>query len=145
VTAYPGSVTIATGTLRAGDYTRLRAADANAYQVNSYAGATAWYGRVYSVPNALRNLKVTYTGWNSTSCSQTVSIWNWTTGVWVTLDSRTVGTLSTTINVAPGGTLSDYVSNASGTGDVAVRVRCAQSFASFYASGDLMKIVYDTP
>jgi hypothetical protein len=138
-------VTLYTGAVRAGDYTRLRAADGSAFQVNSSSGTTSWYGRIYSVPNALRNLKVTYTGWNSTTCSQTVSIWNWSTGLWVGLDSRSVGTTAITITAAPGGTLADYVSNSTGNGDVAVRIRCSQSYASFYASGDLLKIVYDTP
>ncbi len=48
------------------------------------------------------------------------------------------------MTVGPSGTLADYVSGTSGDGDVAVRIRCARSDAtSFYASGDLMKVVYE--
>ena len=147
VTAYPSSTALYAGTLRSGDATRLRSDNDSYYQVSSTTSGTRtadWYGVTTSVSNALKTLKVTYKGKNSASCSQTVSVYNWTTGYWVQLDARTVGTSEVSITVAPTGTLADYVSGTTGDGDVAVRIRCTRSDStSFYASGDLMKVVYE--
>jgi uncharacterized protein YkwD len=141
-TAFPGSTTIFTGTLRAGDATRLRADDNAYYQVSSSGGTVSWYGRVSGVPNTLRSLQVGYRGLNSAACTQTVSIWNWS-GYWVTLDSRSVGTTELEVTALPSGTLASYVSGTTGNGDVAVRVRCTRTDSTaFYGSGDVMKIVY---
>jgi hypothetical protein len=142
-TAYPGSVTIFTGSVRAGGASQLAAADGSALQINSASGRTSWYGRINNVPNSLKSLSVTYKGWNSLTCSQTLSLWNWTYGSWFQLDSRSVGSTSTTITASASGTLANYVSGSTGNGDVAVRVNCTRSdYLSFYASGDLMKIVF---
>jgi hypothetical protein len=130
-----------TGTLRAGDSTRLAADDNSYYQLNSAGSVTSWSGRFSGVPNSLSSLRVTYAGANSSFCSQTVSIWNATTSTWATLDSRWVGS-EVVINATVGGTLADYVTGATGTGDVSVRVHCLTYFA-FYSSADLLKIVYD--
>ncbi|HEV3407934.1 MAG TPA: S8 family serine peptidase, partial [Gaiellaceae bacterium] len=147
VTAYPSSTAIYAGKLRSGDASRLRSDNDSYYQVSSTTSGTRvsdWYGVTTSVSNALTSLKVTYKGKNSASCSQTISVYNWTTGYWVQLDSRTVGTSEVSATVGPSGTLADYVSGTSGDGDVAVRIRCARSDStSFYASGDLMKVVYE--
>ena len=61
------------------------------------------------------------------------------------LDSRTVGTTEVAINnLIPSGTLADYVSGSTGSGEVRVRVAC-QTTANFINRGDLMSIVYDAP
>jgi hypothetical protein len=104
---------------------------------------TSWYGRFYSVPNGVKALKVGYTGSNSLACSQSVSLWNWVTGTWLVLDSRSVGSTPLTVSATPSGTLADYVSNLSGNGDVAVRVRCTRTdLAGFSSNGDQLKITY---
>jgi uncharacterized protein YkwD len=143
VTVTPSSVTVQRGTLSSGGVSRLAANDSSVLQVSSSSGQTLWYGRMNSIPNTARSLQVTYDGSNSASCSQTISIWSWTRGVWVTVDTRTVGTTDALIVVSPTGTLADYVSGSSGSGDVAVRVGCSRS-GSFVARGDFMKIVYTT-
>jgi hypothetical protein len=71
-----------------------------------------------------------------------VSIYNWTTGVWTQLDSRSVGTSEVQLDRSVSGTFADYVSGASGDGDVAVRIRCSRSSGSFYTSADLLRITY---
>ena len=48
-------------------------------------------------------------------------------------------------NLAPGGSAADYVSGAAGDGEVRVRVRCRRSGASFFTSGDLLRIGYVRP
>ena len=85
--AAPTSTTILLGTLRgSGTYTRLATADAAYYEVNSTTVAprrTEWYAGFTGLPSGLQNLKVTYSGKNSVSCTQTVSIWKWSNSTWV--------------------------------------------------------------
>ena len=149
VTAFPNSTVIESGTRRSGSATNLKADDNSYFEVNATTSGTrtsAWYGVFSSVPNGLRNLKITYKGANSQSCTQTMSIYRWTTSSWVQLNSRSVNTTEALIaDLVPGGTLADYVSGSSGNGDIRVRVRCTRSSSSFNARGDLMKIVYDRP
>jgi hypothetical protein len=121
----------------------LAAADNSFIQFNSAQGRTSWYGRFSSIPNTLKSLSVGYTGSNSLACSQIISAYNWSTGFWVALDSRQVGPTSVTVSLAPAGTLTNYVSGLTGNGEVAVRVACTRAdLASFYASGDQLKIQY---
>jgi subtilisin len=146
VSAAPGSTALVTGTFRSGSAASLSAADSAYYEVNSTTSGTrtsAWYGAFDGVASTLSNLKVTYRGKNSRSCSQTVSLYRWSDGAWVTLDSRSVGTSEVTISRAATGTLSNYVS---GSGELRVRVRCTRSSSgSFYASGNQLRIDYDKP
>jgi hypothetical protein len=124
-------------------------ADDNAYyEVNStsFPRTTAWYGSFTGVSNALTNLRVSYRGKNSRSCTQTVAVWRWTDSRWVELDSRTVGTGEVEIaNRAPTGTLANYVSGTTGNGELRVRIRCRTSAGSFFSSGDMMRITFETP
>ena len=148
-TVYPSSTTIVSGTLRSGDASRLLSDDNAYYQVNSTTSGTRvsdWYGRFNYVSNSLTSLKLTYRGAASTSCSQVAYVYNWTTGSWVTLNSRTAGTSESEFTVAPGGTLADYVSGTSGDGDVLLRVRCTRSDSvNFYTAGELMRAVFTKP
>ena len=145
-TQFPATTTIETGmgTLRGGTAAALTADDNSFYEVNSTTSGTrtsSWYGSFTGVPSTLANLRVTYRGKNSRSCTQTVAIWNWTTSAWVQLDSRAVGTAEVTIaDLAPTGTLGNY---RSGTGEVRVRVRSTPTAnANFFSSGELMQIGY---
>ena len=148
VTAFPSSTVVQSGTLRSGGAASLTADDNVYFQINSTAFGTrrtAAYAAFTGVPNSLANLKISFKGKNSASCTQSASVWRWTTSSWVQLDSRTVGTTEVAIsNLAPGGTLADYVSGTSGNGELRVRVQCTRS-TSFYASWDLMSVSYDRP
>jgi subtilisin family serine protease len=148
VSASPSSARIKTGSLRAGSSRRLGVDDNKYFKVNSTTKGTptsSWYGKFTGVSNALQDLRVTYKGKNSRTCKQTVAIWRWTTRSWLRLDWRRVGTTEVQIDKAPGGALGDYVSGASGDGKLRVRVRCTLGSASFFASGDLLRIEYDRP
>ena len=150
VTAFPSATSILAGKLRSGTYSQLGADDNSYYQVNSTTSGTRvsdWYGRFSSVTNALSNLEVTYKGKNSSSCTQRIYVYrfNGSTG-WVQLDSRSVGGTEVLVSdLTSSGPPADYVSGTSGDGEVRVRVRCARSSPSFYASGDLLKIGYERP
>jgi serine protease len=149
VTAGPSSTTILAGTHRSGTASSLAADDNAYYELNSTPSGqrtTDWYGTFTGVSNSLSNLRVSYTGKNSRSCTQVIFIWRWTTGSWVQLSSRSVGTTEVAIaNLVPSGTQANYVSGATGDGDVRVRVRCRRSSQSFFASGDLLRISYVRP
>jgi hypothetical protein len=144
LTASPASVSLYAGSVRSGGAGQLGADDNAYFAVNSTTSGTRvtdWYGLIPAT-NALQSLKVTYRGRSSYSCTQIVYLYNWTTGVWTQLDSRSVGTSEVQVDRTASGTLADYVSGASGDGDVAVRIRCSRSSGSFYASADLLRITY---
>ena len=145
VTAFPSATAIETGTLREGSAAALTADDNVFFRVNSTTSGTrttSWYGSFAGVPAALSDLKVTYVGRNSRSCTQVVAAWRWTDGTWQQLNSRSVGTSDVTLaDLVPPGTAASYVSPA---GEVRVRVRCTAN-ANFFASGDLMRITYLRP
>jgi len=149
VAAFPSSTVIETGTLNGGSVANLKVDDNVYYQVNSTTSGTrtsSWYGVFPGVSKALTSLKISYKGNNSRTCTQTVSVWRWTTNAWVQLNSTSVGTTEVLLaNLLPTGTLSDYVSGTSGSGDVRVRVRCVGGNQNFVSRGDLMQIVYGAP
>jgi hypothetical protein len=137
---------IQTCALAGGTFSSLSADDNVFLVVNSTTTGTrttAWYGSFSSVPNSLANLRVSYRGRNSASCTQAVHIWRWTTNTWVQLDSRSVGTTEVGLaNIAPAGAAADYVSGTTGSGELRVRLRCTRS-ANFSANGDLLRIAYE--
>ena len=145
-TLFPASATVEVGALRSGSAADLAADDAFLLSVNAaFSGLqriSSWYGTFSGVPNEAASLKLTYKGKNSLSCSQTLSVWNWTVGSWTTLDSRSVGATEVLVSeLVPPGAPSTYVSGATGPGSVRLRVRCTGGFSSFYSSGNLMKLV----
>ena len=145
VTASPTGVAVLTGSHRTGTAASLSADDNAYYEVASTSSGTrtaAWRASFGGISSQLSDLKVTYKGKNSRSCTQTVAIWNWATSSWVQLDSRSVGTSEVGITVAPGGTLSNYVSSG---GELRVRVQCTNSSRTFNSQGDLMRISYKAP
>jgi subtilisin len=146
VTAAPVRATVQTGKLYGGSAADLAADDTAFYRVTSTTSSTrqtAWYGTFTGVPSTLRDLKVTYKGSNSRTCTQVLEIYRHTDARWIALDTRSVGTTQVLIgNVAVGGTQSAYRSSA---GDVHVRVRCSTTSGSFTASGNLLRIGYSRP
>jgi hypothetical protein len=145
-TVFPVSTVIETGTLSAGTAAGLNADDNVYYQLASTTAATrasAWYGSFPAVPKMLTNLKVTYKGKDSRSCTEAVSIWNFTTSAWVQLDSRAVTTTEILRGpLVPSGALASYVSGTSGTGELRVEVKCSTTAGIFTTSADLMSITY---
>ncbi len=149
VTAAPSATTLLAGSPRGGSAANLASNDDSYFEVNSTTSGqktTEWYGTFTGVANSLSNLRVSYAGKNSRSCTQTVAIWNWNNTSWAQLDSRTVGTTEVSIaNLVPGGTLSRYVSGTTGDGELRVRVRCRVSGVPYFSSGDLLQIAYQRP
>jgi len=144
VTAFPSELTVNTGSYIGGGVSSLAADDGTYFRLSSSSGSTMWWGRITGVPNTLTSLTVTYRGFSTTACTQTLTIWNWQTGVWSSLGSRTLGTTETETVATVTGTLANYVSGTTGNGDVAVRVACSGGyyFTSFTTSSELLKIAY---
>jgi subtilisin len=145
VTALPAGAALEAGTVRSGGVSSLHADDNAFLYVNSTTNATrttSWYGRFTGIARDPRSLRVAYRGRSSASCSQTMSIWRWTTGSWVTIDTRTIGTTEALVDRSLTGSLADYISTA---GEVRVRVRCASSAQAFYAGGDLLRLTMTRP
>jgi subtilisin family serine protease len=142
VSAAPASASITSGSLRSGSLASLTSDDSSWLQVSSTTSGTrtaAWYGTFTSVPSALSALKVTFKGKASKTATQTVSIYRWSDGAWVTLDTRTLGTTDTLIaDRSPSGALASYVSSA---GQVRVRVSCTRK-DNFSAAGNLLRLTY---
>jgi glucose/arabinose dehydrogenase len=141
-TKFPDAAVITTGSNAGGTVAQLAADDNQYFRVlNSPNRVAAWYGRFTGVPQTASGLKVTYSGGNTVACSQTVSIYRWSDGVWVQLDARTVGAETLLSNLAPPGAASQYVS---GTGELRVQIRCRSSAGnkSYVSQGDLMSITY---
>jgi fibronectin type 3 domain-containing protein len=145
--AQPSSVTILTGTLNSGNAASLANDDNNNYQVNSTTTGTrttAWYATFTNIPNNATSLRITYRGSNSNTCSQDIDIWNWSgAGSWSTMDNnRNVGTTEVTVaNLVPSGTIANYISGTTGSGDVRVRVICTDN-GSFTSRGEFMQLQY---
>ena len=149
VTKSPREAIVSTGKPRAGTAGRLRADDNAYYQVNSTQSSTrttSWYGRFAGVSKDLGDLRITYKGKNSASCSQIVDVYRWVDSTWVPLSQRSVGMTEVRLaNLVPVGEASDYVSGSSGLGEVRVRVGCTRSASNFYSSADLLQIAYELP
>ncbi|MBM3773553.1 MAG: hypothetical protein FJW37_00125 [Acidobacteria bacterium] len=144
VTAFPAAVVVLTGNLKSGGAAELRANDDKYFGVASKAKTAAWYGSFPGVAKALKNLKVTYIGKNSTTCMEKVSIWNWRTGAWIDLDWRPIGeTEVLRANLAAAGTPGDYVSGSSATGEVRIRVQSVNGKREYLSSGEMMSITYE--
>jgi serine protease AprX len=148
-TAFASGSGIETGTRRAGDHTRLVSDNDSYFQVNSTTSGTrvtSWYGAFTGISNAASNLRLTYKGKNSRTCTQSVALRNWTTSGWTQLGgTNSVGSTEAQAERTHAGSLADYVSGDSGPGELDVRIRCTRGSGSFFASGDLLKIVYDAP
>ncbi len=141
---FPSSFTIESGSLGGGSAASLNADDDSFLVVRtpkSGTGHTAtWYGTFTGVDNGIGSLAATYKGKSSATCTQTISIFRWTDSTWVLLDTRSIGTTEVLISgLSPSGTLADFVSNTSGTGDVRIRVSCSGG-SNFNLSGDLMML-----
>ena len=143
VNAAPSSTHVSNGSVTSGSASSLASADGVYYTLSSSGRknrTTSWYGTLSGAPSTLQGLNVSVKSKSSASCSQTVSIYNFSSSSWVTLDSRTLGSSLVSLNTAVPGTLSSYVNS----GSMRVRVSCT-SRSSFSHSTDLLNVAYTTP
>jgi hypothetical protein len=140
---FPSAFSVEVGSFASGSAASLNADDDGYLVVRSTRDTmiATWYGTFNGVDNAVATLAVTYRGKSSLTCTQLVSIFRWTDSTWVQLDSSSVGTTEVEVaGLTPPGTLADFVSGTTGTGDVRIRVSCSTTTSYFTLSGDLMKL-----
>ncbi len=137
----PGSVTRLAGSFPTGTSSSLATDNGSYYALSSSAGQTSWYGTFTGVPAGATQLRTTYSGGNSRSCTQTVAFYRWSDGAWVTVDSRAVQAEAKLSDLAAPGAASAYVS---ATGQVRVRVACSGS-VSWRTSADFLQLAYMAP
>jgi hypothetical protein len=145
---FPSSYTVVAGNHVSGNAASLAADDGDYLVVRSTKTGTktaTWYGTFTGVDNGLTSLSATYIGSSALTCTQVISIWRWTDSTWVQLDSRSIGTTEVEIaDLTPAGTLADYVSGTSGTGDVRLQVSCTTGVAQFNLSGELQQLLVES-
>jgi hypothetical protein len=142
-TKLPAAVVVQTGTLSSGNAASLTTDENTYYSLNSTTTGTrtsAWYGSFTNIPVGTPRLVVNYKGKNSRSCTEVVSIYNWITSAWETLDSRAVTTTEVLrAGLTPAGTMANFVSDP---GEVRVRVSCSTT-ANFTTSADSLSLTWD--
>jgi beta-lactamase superfamily II metal-dependent hydrolase len=141
-TEFASAVTVLKGSIATGDYTRLAVSDDSRIGISAGVSSgkyyTDWYGSVVLQHPPL-DLSLSYEGSFTVSRTQTLYLWNWSTGVWDQMDSFTVGTtdVSRTFSASVG----SYVS---ATREVRFRVKGNnRSQGSYTSRGDYMAFAYD--
>jgi len=100
--------------------------------------ATDWYGEA-TLAHPPLSLTLTYDGNYSVSRTQTLHLWNWSTGAWVAVNQATVSTSDVTRTWSTN-TPGDYVSPA---GVVRCRVQANTRSKSYSCRADHMAFQYD--
>ncbi|MGI9022430.1 MAG: S8 family serine peptidase [Acidimicrobiales bacterium] len=126
----------------AGDPRTLGADDDRFYTLASTTSGTrrtTWVATFANVPADISALTVTYTGKNSVSCNQKLSLRK-ASGIWVQTYSGSVGPAEATVATGPPDAAGEYVAG----GVFKVRVECATS-VNFTTYAELLTLRYDRP
>lgn len=141
----PSSVTVSVGSINSGSVSNLSANDGSYFVVNSSTTSTFttdWYSSVTISENrtSVSKLTVTYDGRYSTSVTQRLYLFNYSTNAWNQIDSRTVGTSDVTVTFSPT-TPSNFIST---TGIIRLRVLGTSTAGTFTCSGDFVRFAVTT-
>ncbi len=142
---FPAGVTVISGSSPTGNAASLDSIDGSYYALQSrFFSAPSWYG-TFSVASNASDLKVTYSGKSSRSCTLSLALYRWTTGTWVSAGSSViVGPSPVTLDdAAPSSTIP--AAELQSSGQVRVRASCSSiafSFSSFTLSSDLLQLSY---
>lgn len=143
----PTSMTVSAGTLSSGSFTNLEtnnASYANIASTTSGTRTTDWYATttISQTPSSVTKLTVTYDGKQSRSnVTQKVYLFNYSTGAWNQIDSRTVSTTDITVTYSPA-TPTNYISV---TGLIRLRVLSTHASASFTTNADYVHYTVEAP
>ena len=144
----PASTTVLQGSVASGSFSSLTGNDGAYYVVNSTtSGATRftdWYASVTiaQAPGSVVTLTTTYDGkYSRSGRTQTLYLYNWSTGSWTQIDSRSVGQSDVTIT----NTQSSPANFISPAGEIRLRVLgSGGTNKSFTGSGDQVQFVVET-
>jgi hypothetical protein len=125
----------------------LGADDGNYYEVRSssflwFVVSPAFSASFTGVPSTASNLQASHIGQGSTTCTLTLSIYNFSTRGWTTLGQQSIGSSgdSTFTPPARAGAAGAYRSSS---GEVRVRAGCAGAGTSSYSlRSDQLKLTY---
>jgi hypothetical protein len=147
VTQTPSSASVISGSLVAGTAGSLGADDGSYYEVTStgflwLSQAPAFSASFTGVPSTASNLGVAHDGRGSTTCTLTLSIWNFSSSSWTTLGQQSIGSASDSLFTPPvvAGAAGSYRSSS---GEVRVQARCsASTFGSYRLRSDRLTLTY---
>ncbi|MFH0777128.1 MAG: FlgD immunoglobulin-like domain containing protein, partial [Candidatus Eisenbacteria bacterium] len=145
-TYYPAGVTTLTGTIGAGSYQSLGANDGSYLRVNAVKSGskyyTDWYGTT-TISEVPTKLTVTYDGKYSTSRTQTLYLYNFSTSAWTQINQATVGTTDVTKTYET----TSPAAFISATGEIRMRVAANGNSKTYSCYGDYMAytIEYASP
>ncbi|OGP86566.1 MAG: hypothetical protein A2V87_11705 [Deltaproteobacteria bacterium RBG_16_58_17] len=145
ITSYtPTGTAIETGSLLSGSSINLAVNDKKYYGVNSTTSGTRqcdWYGwTIIANPASAARLTIAYDGKYSRTTTQKLYLWNWSTGGWVQIDSRNVGTKDVTII----NTLAAPANYISSSGEIRLRVYSSGGNRNYVCYGDFMQFSVET-
>jgi len=136
----PTSITLTKGTIASGSVSNLAANDASYLVINAAKSANKYYTDWYSsvsiaeAPGSVTKLTITYDGKLSSTQTQSLHIWNWSTSAWVQIDSRSVGTSDVTVTWSTTSP-ANYIS---ASGEIWLREYVGGAKASFSCSADFV-------
>ncbi len=136
-TYYPASVTMLIGTIGSGTYANLAADDASYLVVNAARSGnkyyTNWYGST-TIAEVPTELTITYNGKYSTSRTQTLYLYNFSSGTWTQINSGSVGTTDVTKTY----TTTSPANFVSATGEIRLRVSANGRSSTYSCYGDYL-------
>ena len=145
-TYYPTSVTMLIGTIGSGTYANLAADDASYLRVNAAKSGskyyTNWYGTT-TIAETPTELTITYNGKYSTSRTQTLYLYNFSSSSWTQINSGSVGTTDVTKTY----TTASPANFISASGEIRVRVSANSRNSTYSCYGDYVAytIKYTAP
>ncbi|MDI6809071.1 MAG: T9SS type A sorting domain-containing protein [Candidatus Eisenbacteria bacterium] len=136
-TYYPTSTTMLIGTIASGSYLNLAADDASYMRVNSAKSGkkyyTDWYGST-GIAETPTKLTITYDGKYSTSRTQTLHLYNFSSSSWTQVDQASVGTSDVTRTY----TMTSPSNFVSASGEIRARVTADARASSYSCSADYL-------
>ncbi len=136
------SVTMLAGSVTGGSVADLASNDAVRMTVTAALSGgkyqTDWYGSV-TLGHPPLNLTITYDGNYSTSRTQTLYLWSWSTSAWVQIDQATVSTSDVTRTWST----TSPAAYVSATREVRLRVFANKRNSSYTCRADYMAFTYD--
>jgi uncharacterized protein YkwD len=138
----PSSATIFAGHVTSGSIPSLADSDQSAVNLTAIDGVVQWYSLFTNIPRQPSSLRVTYGASATAPCQQSLWIWSWTRGVWVMLDARTATTTESVTTVSVPGSTTEFVTDSSNGGAVAVLAACVRTNTAFSTSTDFWHVAY---
>ena len=140
-TVVASSVTTLVGSVTSGSVASLAADDASRMTVTAAKSGkwrTDWYGSVF-VNHPPTSLTITYDGNYSVSRTQTIYLWNWSSGSWTQVDQASIGTSDVTRTY----TTASPTAFVSGANEVRVRVLGNNRNSTYSCRADYLAVTYD--